>query len=414
MPLHTSQPRTETNVSQAAEVAYRGTTKTFEFGFWQDDDRTVPITPGDPTTYPRVQIIDPDGEVFLTANPPNVAPSAGIGYWKYDFHVPVDADITGVGDRWEFAAEIVTSNGRREAYRTAFTVHDPAVVKQTNSSRFYAVIRGKGVRIQYRSVTRLYHLELEIPVGTSLNTFLLERATVGTGPYDIKEVQGEDGIWVYYIDIPYSKVTGFTKTNLECGQWQVYWTVMESATDAGETVYQFIEVLDRAILGYVPDVRFVVDKLEKRHQSKQSLSDADIFSGILRGIELVNGTFPVTTWGPQNIPSMFKVYVVMGAAYFIYCGQLGLAVDLQFNFSGQTTVLDQDQTGGIESMLERYRGELREQLKESKTDALRHMRPVGTVATRPTRARHLYNTVFKVSSASSNTMLGFLNSIGLI
>jgi len=414
MPNNTSQPRTETNVSHAQEVAYRGVEKAFEFGFWQDDARLVPVIPGNSAIYPRIQIYDPDGEVYLTATPPAVQSSQNPGYWVYRFSTPIDADLTGIGEFWQFAAEILTAAGRHEVYRTTFSVHDPTVVKATNSERYYVVISGKGVRIMYRSLVELYNVEVEIPLGTAEDTYLMPTVRGGSGPYDIKQSQAGDGVYIYYLDIPYSKVTGFTTVNLTEGDWQVFWTIQESASEPGDLVYQFIKVLSRSALNFVPDVRFIVDKLEKRASSKQAIRDTDVFSGILRGLQLVNMTFPTTSWSVVNCPEQMGVFVVLGAAYWVYCGQLGLAVDLAFNFSGQQTVLDQDQTGGIESMLERYRAELRDQLTAVKTDFLRHIRPVGVVATRPTRARHLYNTVFKVSSQSSTTMIQFLNSLGLL
>lgn len=413
MAQYTSQPRTENNADHAAEIAYRGTTKTFKFGFWEDDERTVPLTPFDAATYPRVQVYDLDDEVVVTGKPPSVRPSRDSGYWEFDFHVPPDADLTAIGQTWEFAAEIMTANGRREVYRTSFSVHDPNVVKATNTQRYYTVIQGKGVRVMYRSATQLHSLVLAIPNGTSSDTYLLERAAVGSGPYDIKEIV-QDGLYVYYIDIPYAAVSGFTQRKLLCGEWLVEWDVQESASEPAETVIQYLNVVSRTILTYVPQVRFVADKLNKRSASVQAYQDADVLLAVQQGLRLVNSTFPYTGWGYAQVPDPLKVFVPLAAAYWLYCGQLGLAVDLQFNFSGQTTVLDQDQTGGIESMLERYRGALTEQLKEVKTDALRHMRPVGVVATRPTRARHMYNRVFKVSSNNSSAILGFLNSIGLI
>jgi len=412
MPTHTSQPRTETNI--AGQVAYRGVVKRFEWGFFSDDEQTVPIIPGNANAYPRVQILDPDGEVYLTATPPKVHGSPTTGFWVYDFTVPTDAELTGVDTYWTFAAEIINAAGRHAVYRTTFEVRDPVVVKATNSERFYAVISGHGVRVLYRSAVQLYDLSLDILLSGSTDTYLIESATCGSGPYDVREVVGEDGIYAYYIDIPAQRVIGFTQRALSTATWQVHWTIQESATDARELVYQILEVLPNTYLPYVPDVRFVIDKLEKRQQSKQAYKDGDVLAAIRNGLRAVNSVFPYSGWTLGTVPDPLKLYVTLGAAYFAYVGQLGLAVDLQFNFSGQTTVLDQDQTGGIESMLERFRSALWEQLKEVKTDVLRHQRPVGVVATRPTRARHLYNTVFRVSSGSSANMVSFLNSIGLI
>jgi hypothetical protein len=103
----------------------------------------------------------------------------------------------------------------------------------------------------------------------------------------------------------------------------------------------------------------------------------------------------------------------MAAGFWCYLGQLGLAVDLQFSFSGQQTVLDQDQTGGLESILERFKSMVWDTLKEVKTDILRHERRVGVVATRPTRYRYVRHTVFKIDQGVGASIITYMNAIGL-
>lgn len=408
-----SAPRTETNYTSSQETAYRGTQKTFEWGFWQDDARLVPSSPGNPSVSPRVQIYTPEGEIYLTAAPPAVRSGSSPGSWLYDFQIPVDAKISSIGKPWEFAAEIILSNGRRETYRTTFGVHDPSTVKTSNTDYFYSVLAGRGVRLMYRSVTRLYALNLCIPEGNSDSRYLLEKAALGGGPYDLKE-SVSDGVYVYYIDIPYSRQTGFTRCNLREGTWTALWEIQETPSSFLETVFQQIRVLPLSVVTFVPDIRMVVDKLQKRSQSVQSVSDTLVYAGISRGLQLVNSTFPSTSWTYDTVPEMLQVYVVIGAAYFIYCTQLGLAVDMSFSYSGQQTVLDQDQSGGIEGLLSRYQDHLRTELAAVKMDVLRHMRPVGVVATRPARSRNMFNRVFKVSGGSSMNVINFLNGLGLI
>ena len=84
-----------------------------------------------------------------------------------------------------------------------------------------------------------------------------------------------------------------------------------------------------------------------------------------------------------------------------------------FDLGPQRLFLSRGDPGGaIEPLLRRRRAI--EQLKEVKTDLLRQQRMVGVVATRPARARYVYNTVFRVDALVSSNVVGFLNSIGLI
>lgn len=404
-----------------AEVAYRGVRKTLGFGFFEDDDQNIPIIPFDTNLYPKIQIIQPDGQVYLTRSPPSVRPSGNTGFWAFDFDVPPDASVTAINEAWEFAAMIVDANGIEKTYRTTFIVKDPTVVKSGNQSRFYPVVKGHELRVMYRSPVPLDTVSLNIIKSGVDDNFLVQNAVVGNGQGDIKYVIS-GGIHVYYYDIRAYTTAGVTLQNFGLGIWQAHWSIKETPIDLADLVYQIIQVFPSSILEYVPHVRFVVDKLEKRSSVRQSYSEADILGALDMGVQMVNTVFPATSWvlvpgaggsGITGVPPQIRPYVILGAAWWLYIGQLGLAVDLQFNFSGQRTNLDQDQTGGIESLLDKYRSMLFEQLKEVKTDLLRQSRMVGVVATRPARARYIYNSVFRIDNQVSSNVISFLGSIGL-
>lgn len=566
------------------EIAYRSTTKTFTFGFFSDDAQTVPVIPADTSAYPRVQVVDQDGTIYITATPPAVRPSGSPGFWAYDFHVPPDATVTATGEAWEFAAEIVNAAGRHSVYRTTFVVKDSTVLKAVNMERFYSVVTGRGVRVMYKSTVEPYAINLNVLVSGTTANFIVQNASLGYTGGSIQHATSE-GIHVYYYDIPAFTTPGVSLRDLSVGNWQVHWGVQETITEPELLVYQIVSVFDNKILEYVPQVTFVVDKLEKRATSKQAYKQSDIIGGILNGLQFMNSVFPYTDYTVTSIPEVLKPYMYLGAGYWIYCGQLGLAVDLSFNFcvtgdtyvrtarngmvqmkklleghppglsdidlelltpngvervekafvsrnkvpivkietesgyylkaraehpvltydkdtaelkfvqmkdlttshyvaidnnarepkrvesvdtkipetlstynfyfdrvvnvrllkkketvydvvlpdnkkypidhifvtngivshnTGQSVSIDQDQTGGIESLLERYRSALWDQLKEVKTDVLRHSRYVGVVSTRPHRARYRHNLVFRISQQHSTTLITFLNMIGLI
>ncbi len=396
-------------------VAYRGVRFTTSWGFWEDDDHQVPIVPYDTTAYPRVQVIDPSGNVVLTRTPPSVRPGNNPGYWAFDFDVPPDAAVTGVNQHWTFAAEVIDANSRRTVYTTTFLVKDPAVVKSGNQSRFYSTVHGQELTIMYKSVVPLYSITLDVvnTIGSDANMYLVQTAVLGNSANNIKYVQSE-GVHVYMYTIRAQQTPGFTLQDFIEGPWQAHWKVQESPAHIPDLVYQIIHVFHRSILTYVGEVMFIVDKLEKRMTTRQGYDESDILGGLNRGIQLINSVFPFTSWTLMNLPGPAQPYVILAAAWWIVMGQLGLAVDLQFSFSGQRVSLDQDQTGGLGDMLERYRSALWDQFKEVKEDLVRNSEAVGMVATRPQRGRRLSFMVSSSSASNQSFLAGWLGSIGIL
>lgn len=318
------------NTNETPEVAYRGGTRTFQFGFFADDGQTQPLIPGDATTYPRAQVRKPDGQVYLTATPPSVRAASSIGFWAYDFHVPVDAELTASGEAWEISAEIILASGRHVTYCTTFVVKDPTIVKASNQGHFYPVISGRGIRVMYRDTDELYRVTLQV-VSTNGETEIVTLREVGSGSGDVRHIES-DGVHVYYYDIPSVVTTGISSVALTEGDYLVYWLVQEFAEDAETLVYQHISVIGPIILKYAPQVRIVVDKLNKRASTRQSYSEAEIIGGLQYGIQLVNSVMPSTSWNHASIPDSVTPYMITAAGIWCYLGQLGLAVDLQFNF----------------------------------------------------------------------------------
>jgi len=421
MPQSQSTPYT-------AEVAYRGVRKTFEFGFYADDAQTIPIIPFNTAEYPKVQLVAPDGQVFLTRGPPSVRSTGVPGKWAFDFDVPPDSLVTAINQAWEFAAIVADSNGIEKTYRTTFIIKDPNVVKAGNQSRMYPVVSGNDLQVIFHSPVDLYSVSLRVFRSGSETDIIVDSTSVGSGDGDIKKVVSE-GVYVYYYDIPAETTANISLGDLDEGIWQIHWKAQESQISPKDLVYQIAQVFSSNILEYTPHVRYIVDKLEKRYTTRQGYDESDILGALDMGLQLVNTTFPATQYvltpgtgtsptifagGTGVVPDQFKPYVILGAAWWLYMGQLGLAVDLQFSFSGQRTTLDQDQTGGIESLLDKYRSALEEQLGKVKTDFLRQNRRVGTLAVRPRSYRVSQTTVFKINSTLGSNYIGFLNGIGLI
>lgn len=389
----------------AEEVVYRGQTKTWKFRFIEDETTETPLVPADSSLYPNVQLLDPNREIYATATPPTVI-SLGNGWYEYSLFITEDVTATAAGKSFEFAAEMETDAGRREVYRTTFVVRDPAVVKSSAQGRFYVTITGRGIRVEYLSTTEVYSIKMSL-IQSGSTSFIIEDAVVGSGSGRINKVT--DGTtFLYYYDIPKTSIS-------TAGVYQAHWDVQEAQSDHTELVFQILSVVDNKILEYVPAVKGLVDKLGKSHDTVWRYDQPDFWESLAYGLQLVNGVYPSSGWTFSNIPIQATPYLALASAWWLLNAQYGLATDLSFDFSGLSTTLSQDQTGGIESMLSRYGEALNTQFKEVKEDLIRNSSRVGSVHVRMTSYKRAYRDIpLRVSSGTnSSTILAFLSSNGL-
>ena len=158
----------------------------------------------------------------------------------------------------------------------------------------------------------------------------------------------------------------------------------------------------------------VIDKYQKRRQLLQAYQDSDIYEYLVRGLEIVNGWHPVTSFQMTSLPNQLTPYWLMAGQLWGLNAQFLLETDLQFNFSGQTVTLDYDHTGNIDTAISRATDFIREGLGPAKTAIYRRQAGPGVVAGRPYRYAGIHNFVFPISRMSSQDFLTMISRIGLL
>jgi len=91
-----------------------------------------------------------------------------------------------------------------------------------------------------------------------------------------------------------------------------------------------------------------------------------------------------------------------------------LETDLSFNFSGQSVTLGVDRASALDAAAGRMKEMFDQQIGPAKMAYVRSARGMGTVAGRPYGWRPQYQSVYKVSSAGSDTLINVITKIGLL
>lgn len=365
----------------------RGTVAFFEQIFV--DGAGHPLTPSDPTRYPEITITDRDGTVIQTG----VATSMGDGRWRFQWFVPADAELSTAIDQWQIEWRLITTSGREVTHNSNFAIID--TVEANPSERAYTNIVYAGT--SERVIIKFHRPPEELSVTLS-NGDCHVNLTSGISSV----VQG--GYHVFYADTP----------SLDVGNYLVIWQARDTRISPQQTFVQQIRVPDQRFWMIQPDIRMLIDKIQKKVGYVQSYSDSDIYGYLLRGIDIVNGTNPPTYWGfPQMMGyAGLTTYLIAASAWWGLQAQYISEAELGFNYSGQTITLDVERASAIESAISRLK-EYLDQLKDVKAAIIRKV-SVGTVNVRPYNYR-IYNRVYKVSSTQGpGTILPLLTDLGLI
>ena len=147
------------------------------------------------------------------------------------------------------------------------------------------------------------------------------------------------------------------------------------------------------------DLRMLIDKFQKTAGKVQAYEDSDLMEYLKKGQEWINAFNPVTCWDRSNGSPLWVVtqFWIMAAAWYGLTAQHLLEVDLSFSFSGLTTTLDMDRTGGIESAIARMYDYMDNQFKPLKMRIFRRTRGMGHTGVRAFGAyQHYNNYVYKV------------------
>lgn len=367
----------------------RGNTALFEAIFVESDG--TPVVPIDTSMYPSISIYTPDEVITQTG----IATNAGDGRWRYFWNVPADAQLSTQTHHWRIEWNLLTAGNRQIQYSQSFDVIDH--IEATPSERAYTQITLEGqserVLIKFRRPQEDVKLFLQ---GGSETVELTSR---------IKDIES-DGFYHYYADTD----------ALSYGCFLVTWRAMETLTSPWQTYIQQIRVPEDIFWLLQPDLRMLIDKVQKKDGHVQSYSDSDMYGYLLRGTDIINSVDPISSWSLLNFPAAYGFYtfLILASAWWGLQAQYLSEGELQMNFSGQTVTLDVDRTGIYDAAISRIRAYLDETLPKTKRNMIR-VSNVGSLASRPYDFG-LSSLVARVQTVQggANQILPLMSRLGLL
>ena len=381
----------------------RKATHVFRNAFFADDAQTVPLVPLDASRYPSFQIVDINGQIISSG----LATLDGTaGNYRVEFSVPHDAAISNDDRRWRLEWLMIDQNNRQLEKTTEFDVRDVEVTSTPVRDIKLLAMCDQPLRLFIRELHRPYSITLNV-TDTAGNSVVGD-TVVWPGPADtmLTEVT-ENETFVYYYDVPADTLSAGST-------YQAVFQIRSSVGSVAQHAFQVIEVPPTAALQYFPALRMCIDKYQKRRNLLQAYQDSDIYEYLIRGLEIVNGWNPVTSFQMTTLPSPLVPFWLMAGQLWGLNAQFLLETDLQFSFSGQTVTLDYDHTGNIDTAISRATDFIREGLGPAKTAIYRRQAGVGTFAGRGYRYSGLHNFVFPLSRMSSTDFVQLLSSYGLL
>lgn len=315
---------------QAESRAPRGLTlvrkqsHVFRNAFFQDDDLSVPLVPVDASRYPSFQIVDINGQIV----------SAGLatldgqpGHYRVEFFVAADAPISNDDRRWRLEWLFIDQNNRQLEKTTEFDVRDVEVTATPVRDIKLLAMCDQPFRVFIRELHRPYSISLT--VSDAGGTAVADENIVWPGSGSVDEtvltevVEGET--YCYYYDVPSDTFSaGLT--------YQAVWQIRDSIASVAQHAFQVIEVPPTGVLQYFPALRMVIDKYQKRRDLIQAYQDSDIYEYLIRGLQIVNGWHPLTSFQMTTLPAQLTPYWLMAGQLWGLNAQFLLETDLSFDF----------------------------------------------------------------------------------
>jgi hypothetical protein len=370
--------------------ATRGTAKVFEATFLDMDGD--PLTPGDATSTPKVEIFDPQGNVVSTA----VGSHIGNGCYRWQWFVPTDAYINTEDEAWEVRWDFVSLGGNTKSHEQNFNVIDS--VESTPEERTQMLI-GRPNRSE-RAMIRLEYdpVYLELDVVDRSDQVVVHVVGCSESADNLKPTDPDrqigkmvrDGQYVFWYDLP----------PYDVGEYHLFWGIRQTEVSSMEYEHQTLRVPPFNFWRLADPLLTVIDKLKKKVGWVQHYSDSDLLEYIVRGLGTVNQVRPNTDWRLQTIPAGMDLFgpvadaVLTAATIHALMSQNIMELELQFNFSGQTVTLDYNHDyGGI---IGNFR-EIWQTFVETKPRLYRVACGPGVAGVRPYRYRNQGSRVYRMT-----------------
>ena len=368
----------------------RGVLATFEQLFVDIDGQ--PLTPIDPSIYPSISVVSPDEDIYQTAH----ATYLGDGRWRYNWSVPADAPLSNDGRVWRLDWIMVTNIGSQIQLSQNFDVIDR--IESDPSERSYIQLclteNTERLIVKFREPQETVQLSLKGADTTPVN--LTSR---------VVHVQ-QDGFHIYYADTD----------SLSYGCFIATWRVRASSVSSWQNYIQQVRVPEDLFWILQPNLRMLIDKVQKKDGHVQSYSDADMYFYLQSGADVVNQFIPITGWQLYNFPLVYGMgtFLLAAASWVGLNAQFISEAELAMSYSGQTVTLDVDRTANYAAAADRLYGYLKEGLAKTKENMLRRT-SVGAGASRSIDFG-LSSLVAKVQTMNSgqSSVLPLMSRLGLV
>lgn len=389
--------------------AVRGSHTTFTARFSDHDGE--PLVASNEVESPTVQIKDSMGEVIMTGVG---RPIDTNGTYSFIWFVPDTIELNIPEKPYRIDWFFTDLNSHTLSAQQQFNVVD-SVIPDLAEAQFTYLVRD-GMRERVILSLDYEPTEISVVVTNAKGNPMYMASCVGESE-DAKES----------VPISERKIGHLTKNGLHyywfmtdplrTGEYLVFWDVREDTVSEKQSYQQTIRVPEINFWLFVKPLQLLIDKLRKRYVTFQAYGTDQLYEFIIRGIGLVNGINPVSSWNLDTIPVRMHMgvaeAVILAAAKYALISQSILEEELSFDHGGQTVTLNVKHDYGtvigyIDTLLEKF--------SESKLMIQRISCKVGTVGVRPYRYG-FSNRVFRLGVTGSpqdnfygvNALLAMIN-----
>lgn len=390
-----------TNTTRTRSTWQRGQQAEFRFAFVKRDGS--PLVSLDPSKYPSYALYSPSGLQVQTGV---AQPFANPGSYRILWTVPVDCELSNDQQSWILQATFLDAKKKQYEIQADFNVVEKQLTSQENRDLVRLGIENNPFRINWRGDAVPFNISVSCfqsdnPDNSDIAPIPL--AVMPTGPI----LEGDSVAYVY--DIP--------GTALKPGMYTVIWNIQETASSPSEIEYQQLRIIPRKLIQMIPQLKFIVGRFQAAFDLPNYISDADYVEGLQHGLEFINQWHPISFYGyndmmtTNGLTSPLSSFWLMASAWWVLHSQHLVEVGLSFQFSGATTSLDYDRSGGIESAMSRLREEMTQNLTPAKISFNIMRNGIGTLSVRPAQMRSYQNRVIKMESVSGTGQTSQLYSM---
>jgi len=386
-----------------SRVLTRGKLEFFNFEFFYDDAKIMPVAPFDVQSHPSYRIVAPSGELLAQG----VAVAGGQpGLWRVGWVVPPDADLGTVNHRYLLQTVMVDTEMRQFEVSFEFDVIEDKVPPQDPECSQYLTFGGESIRVRFVNTVQPQQLSVRITPKDSNATIHSAVLTLpAAAPPLLPNALGEvidKTCYTYYTDTP----------ALAAGSYSVIWKVRDFTESPTEFEHQIIQSVPPKIMHLVSAVRMIVDKLQKKLGIVYAYCNEDIVGCIQNGTNLVNSYAPPSNYDFTNFPDAIESFIILAASWWCLTSQRILYAETNLDFSGQTVTLGYNPGADLDGIIANLKATLDERVPATKKSLFRQGSAVGALSTRPYRYRT--GQVFPISAGTGADVLRQLTLLGIL